>query len=795
MDDQLTFKLLSAEIPSCLRPISPFLSEAQRSLSNAYDPSYSTAALRWKRLSVNCINHAFKLFGVLDINIDEVAKNTLINFSMVRDALTIELRLPLEQSIILKDPLASKSSVHPEDLLIAESDEIMQLGEEQLAEGMREDAAHSFHTATVYYRVLESMLPNMVAELHGRLTYAAWRTRQCSKLVENFAVEHFSGETCSDVYEVNASSKLGKGSYGSVYLSTHRMTGDERAVKVMNVDRVTSYYLRKLHTEIAILRRVDHPNIIRLHDVFFGRRSVYLVTELCRGGELFELLTSGKSQGFVFREDRASRLLRDMLSAVKYLHSHGVVHRDLKLENFLFEGESALSPLILIDFGLSKLFDPNERIRQRVGSCYYTAPEVLNGAYDYRCDLWSLGVITYMLLSGCPPFHGRTPEEIHQSTLTAQAEFSERRFRHVSPIGIDFMQRLLNKNPDLRMTSDQALAHRFIVDGGGGKPANPSMELILQSKLLLQQSSEDVIRSFRFFMTGNRLTRMLLMLVAHVVCVDKIRAQREEFLALDTDRSGTLSTREVFDAFGHTDSGNEADLLSICEVNALFDSLDAGWQYDGTNISKSAALEEGREMRYHEYVAVSLYKRVEVEEYRIRLAFETLDIDRKGYLTAESIKSALGDDLPDSAAFAMIVEADKNCDGKVVYGEFISAWRDASTMAQSLSSSLIILDDSFISMGGEESVADSAHDKAETAVVDTSIVDASIGVPRQDTDTMDTDDPTADGSTNALSQPSPTREVLVPSVHLETALSSTAVVPAGSTTQSTPTCTSLFSWF
>jgi calcium-dependent protein kinase len=121
------------------------------------------------------------------------------------------------------------------------------------------------------------------------------------------------------VYEVHGSNKLGKGSYGAVYLATHRLTGDERAV--MNVDRVTSYYLRKLHTEISILKCVDHPNIVRLQDVFFGNRSVYLVTDLCRGGELFELLNAGKNEGSVFRVDRASQLMRDMLSAVHYLHS------------------------------------------------------------------------------------------------------------------------------------------------------------------------------------------------------------------------------------------------------------------------------------------------------------------------------------------------------------------------------------------------------------------------------------------------------------------------------------------
>jgi len=158
----------------------------------------------------------------------------------------------------------------------------MMLAEEQMTESLRADAANNFHTVAIYYRVLESMLPSMAAEIHSRLMYAAWRTKQASNLLENYVVEHFEGHTCSDVYEVHASNKLGKGSYGSVYLATHRRTGDDRAVKVMNVDRVTSYYLRKLHTEIAILRRLDHPNIVRLHDVFFGRRSVYLVTQLCR---------------------------------------------------------------------------------------------------------------------------------------------------------------------------------------------------------------------------------------------------------------------------------------------------------------------------------------------------------------------------------------------------------------------------------------------------------------------------------------------------------------------------------
>jgi hypothetical protein len=302
------------------------------------------------------------------------------------------------------------------ELLISEADSVLRLADEQLECGFQLDAMLNYHTACVFYRVMETMVPSKASSLHhSRLMYAAAKTRQTSSLYQNFVRENFTGGSCSEVYEVHGTSKLGKGSYGSVYLATHRVTGDERAVKVMNVDRITSYYLRKLHTEIAILKSLDHPNIIKLQDVFFGKRSVYIVTDLCRGGELFELLNSGKNQGrfvdcggvmflisfsslsiflylgFVFREDRASKLMRDMLSAVNYLHESGIVHRDLKLENFLFEDNNASSPLILIDFGLSKHFTKDEKLTQKVGSCYYTAPEVLNGNYDSRCDVWSLG--------------------------------------------------------------------------------------------------------------------------------------------------------------------------------------------------------------------------------------------------------------------------------------------------------------------------------------------------------------------------------------------------------------------
>lgn len=550
---------LSSEIPPTLRPIALFLTEAQKSLRGFVSDPSGEFAVPYKRVAFCAISNGFKLLNLIDVNINDDAELCLNQFREVRQLLAQQLQY--DASVLPHPKEASLKVVvnHAEKILIAEANAIMELANVQFESGLRTEAYRNFHAASVFYRVLESILPSMNYEIHEKLKVSSKMVRESATLKENLVLEHFSGSSCSEYYEIHGRNKLGKGSYGSVYLATHIVTRDERAVKVMNVDRVTSYYLRKLHTEICILKEVDHPNIIKLQDVFFGRRSVYLVTDLCRGGELYELLTSGKNQGFVFREDRASKLMYDMISSVKYLHSLGIVHRDLKLENFLFQGNSSNSPLILIDFGLSKHFDSIERMRQRVGSCYYTAPEVLSGDYDERCDIWSLGVICYMLLSGTPPFFGKTPEEIHNSTLTKEAEFPSKRFRHVSPVALDFMRCLLTKDPNRRISLAEALAHPFI----SGVPSPDTSQLVdptprARMQIIgtasgpqvilpesLKEKAVDIMSSLRLFSSYPMLSKITLQVIAHNIAVDEVQSFRSEFLSLDSDCSGKIDKQEL----------------------------------------------------------------------------------------------------------------------------------------------------------------------------------------------------------------------------------------------------------
>lgn len=177
--------------------------------------------------------------------------------------------------------------------------------------------------------------------------------------------------------------------------------------------------MKLLEEELAILSQVDHPNIIKFHETYIDYRYVHIVMELAEGGELFEKIVEMHK----FSEEKAAGLMRKILSAVKHLHEHGICHRDLKPENFLFSDNSQDAEIKLIDFGLSKRFgqlqdqDPSEKMHTIVGTPYYVAPEVLRGNYDFSCDVWSLGVILYIMLCGYPPFEGDNNKEIFKRVL------------------------------------------------------------------------------------------------------------------------------------------------------------------------------------------------------------------------------------------------------------------------------------------------------------------------------------------------------------------------------------------
>uniref|UniRef100_A0A5B7AT29 non-specific serine/threonine protein kinase n=1 Tax=Davidia involucrata TaxID=16924 RepID=A0A5B7AT29_DAVIN len=235
------------------------------------------------------------------------------------------------------------------------------------------------------------------------------------------------------------------------------------AVKIISKAKMTTAIsIEDVRREVKILKDLSgHKNLVKFYDVFEDAHNVYVVMELCEGGELLDRILS---RGGRYTEEDAKIIVVQILSVVAFCHLQGVVHRDLKPENFLFTTRDEDAPMKIIDFGLSDFIKPDQRLNDIVGSAYYVAPEVLHRSYNLEGDIWSIGVITYILLCGSRPFWARTESGIFRSVLRADPNFDDSPWPAVSAEAKDFVRRLLNKDHRKRMTAAQALTHPWLRD-------------------------------------------------------------------------------------------------------------------------------------------------------------------------------------------------------------------------------------------------------------------------------------------------------------------------------------------
>jgi len=235
-----------------------------------------------------------------------------------------------------------------------------------------------------------------------------------------FSAESFFAIKKTDInLDYTIGKKLGEGSYGEVKLVTHKKTLMKRAMKIIKKNSIPEKEKKSMLKEVSILKSLDHPNIIKIFDLYEDSKNYYLITEYCSGGELFDRIHKLKH----FSEKTAASIMKQLLSAVTYLHERNIAHRDLKAENLMFENNSEDSPVKLIDFGVSAKQLKGAKFKETMGTPYYIAPEVLLQSYDEKCDVWSCGVILYILLCGYPPFNGESDDEILESVKKGTFEF------------------------------------------------------------------------------------------------------------------------------------------------------------------------------------------------------------------------------------------------------------------------------------------------------------------------------------------------------------------------------------
>jgi len=422
---------------------------------------------------------------------------------------------------------------------------------------------------------------------------------------------------------------LGTGYNGSVYLAKSK-NGQTFAVKGFHLHGVTRDKMLELETEAEIFLRMDHPHVARLVAVYQCENMLNLVMECMEGGELFERVVAKKR----FGEKDAANAVWQMLLAINYIHSRGVVHRDLKLENFLYEKPDT-DHLKLIDFGFSHVWAPNTKMAMSCGTLAYVAPEVLNKSYTSKCDLWSLGVIVFILLVGYMPFSGS--EEHQMQTIKAGRYTSKpEKWAPVSSPAKDFVKKLLVVDPDARLSAEEALAHPWIANRQIGRPSSAGMD-------------GQVVEALHGFAQASQFRRACMSVMAWSLTNEERAKVRDAFIELDTNKTGTITMYELktvlLDKFQVQDA----------QVSTIFEALDTT---------------QNEEIHYSEFLAAMVSTRIAMHDDLLHETFKRFDVDSSGYITLENLQQVLGETFDGEEVKELMKEADGNLDSRISLEEF-----------------------------------------------------------------------------------------------------------------------------
>lgn len=433
--------------------------------------------------------------------------------------------------------------------------------------------------------------------------------------------------------------KLGQGQFGTTYLCSHRSSGAQFACKSIPKRKlVCRDDYDDVLREIQIMHHLsEHPNVVRIEGSYEDAVFVHLVMELCAGGELFDRIVK---KGH-YSEKEAVKLIKTIVEVVEACHSLGVVHRDLKPENFLFDSVSEDAKLKATDFGLSVFYKPGQTFHEVVGSPYYVAPEVLCKVYGPEVDVWSAGVILYILLSGVPPFWAETESGIFRQILHGKLDFQSDPWPSISDSAKDLVQKMLERDPKKRISAHEVLCHPWIMD-----------DSVAPDKPL----DSAVLSRLKQFSAMNKLKKMALRVIAERLSDEEIGGLKEMFKMIDTDNSETITFEELKE--GLKKVGSE---LMESEIKSLMDAAD---------IDNSGMID------YGEFLAATLHLNKLEREENLIAAFSFFDKDGSGYITVDEIQQACeAFGLGDAHLDEMIKEIDQDNDGRIDYGEFVAMMR------------------------------------------------------------------------------------------------------------------------
>ena len=457
---------------------------------------------------------------------------------------------------------------------------------------------------------------------------------------EGFNKEEFVGKVkgkLEEKYEIVK--EIGTGGFSRCLLVKNKTTGILYACKELAKKKLSDY--EGLMREVNLMIKLDHPNIIKLYEVYENEKYIYLIMELCTGGELFDRIVENTENGKPFTEKQAANLFRQMMSAINYCHKNGIVHRDLKPENLLYLNKDENSPIKVIDFGMSKRFDSAHFMSEKVGTAYYISPEVLKGKYDEKCDIWSAGVILYIIICGYPCFNGDDDDEIFAAIQKGKIYFPSPEWDNISNDVKDLIKKMCT-SPEKRLTAEQVLNETWVKDN-----APNSTQILLPMK-------PDGLKNYA---NSNKLRKAVLTYIASRLSEKEINKIKEVFQSIDTDNDGKLSLEEMKKAISLTDG------IKIEFDEKIFKSIDT---------DNSGAIE------YTEFISACIEKNIYLNKEKLKEAFKLFDADGSGKISRAEIQKVLHIEKQSKEIDNIMKKHDTNKDGEIDFEEFLNMMKTAS---------------------------------------------------------------------------------------------------------------------
>ena len=437
---------------------------------------------------------------------------------------------------------------------------------------------------------------------------------------------------------------LGEGSFGEVWLVRHKLLGKEFALKIIEKGPYSN--TQQIDNEIQILKKLDHPCILKILDFHSTPNKYYLVTDYCKEGELFDEIKVKDR----FTEREASYILYQVLLAIRYCHKMRIVHRDIKPENILIVGRenSGLLKVKLIDFGTAKIFNEFSKNKALVGSSYYIAPEVIRGKYDEACDLWSIGVIMYIMLVGTPPFNGDEDDDILRAVSIGKYETSYPQYQSLSPEAKDLITKLLKFNPTERITAEDALKHPWF-----------NTEDIKRIDYLDDNTIRQMLSNMEKYKSDNIIKCAVLAYLVHQNTNIKECTDASKFFnSLDSDHDGKLLKTELILAF--MQYYNLSQQQAMNKADYIFKHIDT----DNNGMLES-----------EEFIRACINPNIFNSPNYLKVAFDYFDKDGDGTISIPEVEEKFFQGTKQTPAAKMKLQnmfnqIDINKDGLISFEEF-----------------------------------------------------------------------------------------------------------------------------